>query len=819
MMKSKKILAFVVSLALVINLFAGLSLTSSAATPAWVWYPATHGYCAQANIASAVDNKTENYTTFTVSNVDGHAYPGKQAAGQLSANTGLSAINADANKYLAVKYRTSAAGAKAQLLANSGNPTIGLPAYITDGQWHTLIYYIFDANWKGTVEWFRLDFMDNLTSGSIDISSVALFPTLAAAEEFAGFGDASYNKVIDISFSASGVVDNMSGKYGAVTGAATSYVNDTDADMYVGKFSGNPEGTDTVISGNVPSTALAAMAKTSTYEVYFNMGSVPDVEEGIFSACEGAGVGLYGVSDGSDYDFTAIARDSSGGYVTLTYENPTLGEWCHLVFVIDNKTATLYANGVAVDTKTLASDVVWVNANNFTPNRFVVAGDYSAGGVPSEVADDLSVGFARAYAKAWNATQVEEAYDNLTSGTPIVPAKYNVSVGTVENGTVTVSPNGEVEEGTTVTVTATPASGYELDKILVNGNPITGTTFTVTDDSVVTATFKDPSAIVATIKINSMNTNVWADNTTIIYDNTYASDKTGTWHNAIICTYSAEEQAYVVTQKWVSGESRNQKPVLADNQILIDSCGTGITENQAGWDAVYIGSLIYLEGVDLVGKTVAANAEAGIVNGDDVVIPPTPVSGIKTSIDLSIDDGVQTLTGGGCGGETTYTFPDTFDIETSIGFGGWAATPNGVAKYQYSIDGIHFYDIPETVISERPDLAGANIPYPEGHSTAGFTVSLPVTAFNDGQNNLTIRLIDTQDLYFDIIKATVNADNPGGAQIPEGGNQDTGNQGNGNQNTGNTGNVGTDDALAFTLVALMAIVSMAAVVLKRRKEY
>ena len=83
MMKSKKILALVVTLALVFNLFAGLSLTSSAATPAWVWYPATHGYCAPGNIASAVDNTAENYTTFTVSNVDGHAYPGKEAAGKL----------------------------------------------------------------------------------------------------------------------------------------------------------------------------------------------------------------------------------------------------------------------------------------------------------------------------------------------------------------------------------------------------------------------------------------------------------------------------------------------------------------------------------------------------------------------------------------------------------------------------------------------------------------------------------------------------------------------------------------------------------------
>ncbi|MBQ8164201.1 MAG: dockerin type I repeat-containing protein [Clostridia bacterium] len=71
----------------------------------------------------------------------------------------------------------------------------------------------------------------------------------------------------------------------------------------------------------------------------------------------------------------------------------------------------------------------------------------------------------------------------------VVTPTYTVSVGTVSNGTVTVSPSGTVDEGTTVTVTATAATGYELSEILVNGTAITGTTFTVTADSVVTATF------------------------------------------------------------------------------------------------------------------------------------------------------------------------------------------------------------------------------------------------------------------------------------------------------------------------------------------
>ncbi len=70
----------------------------------------------------------------------------------------------------------------------------------------------------------------------------------------------------------------------------------------------------------------------------------------------------------------------------------------------------------------------------------------------------------------------------------VEPTTYNVSVGTVTNGTVTVD-KATVTEGETVTVTATPSAGYTLTAILVNGTAISGNTFVPTADSVVTATF------------------------------------------------------------------------------------------------------------------------------------------------------------------------------------------------------------------------------------------------------------------------------------------------------------------------------------------
>ena len=45
----------------------------------------------------------------------------------------------------------------------------------------------------------------------------------------------------------------------------------------------------------------------------------------------------------------------------------------------------------------------------------------------------------------------------------------NVTLGEVTNGTATVSPNGQVALGTTVTITVTPNSGYETKSVTVNG--------------------------------------------------------------------------------------------------------------------------------------------------------------------------------------------------------------------------------------------------------------------------------------------------------------------------------------------------------------
>ena len=70
-----------------------------------------------------------------------------------------------------------------------------------------------------------------------------------------------------------------------------------------------------------------------------------------------------------------------------------------------------------------------------------------------------------------------------------VPTYHNVSVTQSTGGTISLSQSGQVLEGTTITVTATPSNGYELENIYVNGTALSGTSFIVNEDKTVSAVF------------------------------------------------------------------------------------------------------------------------------------------------------------------------------------------------------------------------------------------------------------------------------------------------------------------------------------------
>lgn len=70
-----------------------------------------------------------------------------------------------------------------------------------------------------------------------------------------------------------------------------------------------------------------------------------------------------------------------------------------------------------------------------------------------------------------------------------IPVYHTVSVTQSTGGTISLSQSGQVLEGTTITVTATPSDGYELENIYVNGTALSGTSFIVNEDKAVSAVF------------------------------------------------------------------------------------------------------------------------------------------------------------------------------------------------------------------------------------------------------------------------------------------------------------------------------------------
>lgn len=97
---------------------------------------------------------------------------------------------------------------------------------------------------------------------------------------------------------------------------------------------------------------------------------------------------------------------------------------------------------------------------------------------------------------------------NVTEFAPTFAEGRNITVATyytvtlpteVANGTLTVM-NGEtplvagdnqIEEGTELTITATPTDGYTLDYLKINDIPLTESTYTVTKDAVITVAFTE----------------------------------------------------------------------------------------------------------------------------------------------------------------------------------------------------------------------------------------------------------------------------------------------------------------------------------------
>lgn len=98
----------------------------------------------------------------------------------------------------------------------------------------------------------------------------------------------------------------------------------------------------------------------------------------------------------------------------------------------------------------------------------------------------------------------------------------------------------------------------------------------------------------------------------------------------------------------------------------------------------------------------------------------------------------------------------TLKFGQTLTFSGWLAVGEGVSRYEYAFVGANDLSpdwkvCENTVISKRPDLTQAGVPYVTGHDTAGFTVTVTAPASGDGYYDFYLRGVSGDDVFCDLI--------------------------------------------------------------------
>ncbi len=116
-------------------------------------------------------------------------------------------------------------------------------------------------------------------------------------------------------------------------------------------------------------------------------------------------------------------------------------------------------------------------------------------------------------------------------GSRWVPEGHNITITAPQNGTLETSATNNVSAGTVVTVTATPAAGYELASVTTNGAALAGTTFEMpAEDVTVAATFAEKAEPTHMFYIGDTGYDSWTN----AYNAAKAGDTIVVGANAVI---------------------------------------------------------------------------------------------------------------------------------------------------------------------------------------------------------------------------------------------------------------------------------------------
>jgi hypothetical protein len=172
-------------------------------------------------------------------------------------------------------------------------------------------------------------------------------------------------------------------------------------------------------------------------------------------------------------------------------------------------------------------------------------------------------------------TRATNFLPKITFSYEIIHTFYTITATAGEHGSIAPEGNDEYEEGSTQTFTITPDAGYEIDTVLVNGNPVelaednTYTFEDISENSTISVTFKP---IIYTLTYHNLN------------GVSNPNPSTYTIETPTISLLVLENITDSVFTAWYSNSSCTGSPVTA-----IELGSTGNKEFWAKWDAAQNG--------------------------------------------------------------------------------------------------------------------------------------------------------------------------------------------------------------------------------------
>lgn len=307
-------------------------------------------------------------------------------------------------------------------------------------------------------------------------------------------------------------------------------------------------------------------------------------------------------------------------------------------------------------------------------------------------------------------------------------------------GNVTLSApdaDGKWSEGSTVTVTVAPLSGYEVDAFTVNGSSADLTdgkyTFTVKKDTTVKVTFKqtgDAAEMYAVTLVKSFTEAMGtADLSPAAEGGKYAK---GTLVTLTVTVNSGYELlSIVVGDETVElDQGKYTFSVKADTQITV-------TMQQIGHFGV---TLNYEEDQGSVKLTPAADADGKYTAGTAVTLTVTPASGYVLS-SVTVDGTPVELDE-----ENSYTFTVNKDITCSVVF-------EKVVEYSITITGEHC----DLVYATKVDGQAQNVKIESGDTFAKDS-KLTITAVSRDGYKVTAIAVDDAEVDLDEGSFTLTMD-------------------------------------------------------------